>query len=71
LKTKGHLTFLPPQVVGQQLASDGLTRLWQLTTSTWELLELGSQINFKHCFDINSQMKTLFLFELLPLFQLS
>jgi hypothetical protein len=40
LKTKGHLTFLPPQVVGQQLASKILTKLGQLTTiGTWELLE--------------------------------
>ncbi len=27
-------------VIGQQLALDGLTRLWQLTIDTWELLEL-------------------------------
>jgi len=40
LRTKGHLTFLPPQVVGQQLASKGLTRLGQFTiVGTWELLE--------------------------------
>jgi hypothetical protein len=35
LKMKGRFTFLPPQIVGQQLASNGLTRLWQLTISTW------------------------------------
>jgi len=40
LKTKGRFTFLPPQVVGQQLASNGFTRLWQLIACTWELLEL-------------------------------
>jgi hypothetical protein len=40
LNTKGRFTFLPPWVVGQQLASDGFIKLWQLTTSTWELFEL-------------------------------
>jgi hypothetical protein len=40
LRIENHLTFLPPPVVGQQLASASLTRLKQLTiTSTWELLE--------------------------------
>jgi hypothetical protein len=40
LRTNGCLTFLPPQVVGQQLALEGLTALGQLTkTDTWELLE--------------------------------
>jgi hypothetical protein len=40
LKMEGHFTFLPPRIVGQQLASNNLTRLWQLTTCKWELLEL-------------------------------
>ncbi len=40
LNMEGLFTFLPPRVVGQQLASDNLTRLWQLTRGTWELLEL-------------------------------
>jgi hypothetical protein len=40
LKIEGHLTFLPPRVVGQQLTSKGFTRLVQLiVVSTWELLE--------------------------------
>jgi hypothetical protein len=40
LKIESRLTFLPPQVVGQQLASKSFTRLKQLTiASTWELLE--------------------------------
>jgi hypothetical protein len=34
LNTKGHLTFLPPRVVGQQLALIGLTRLLQLRACT-------------------------------------
>jgi hypothetical protein len=38
--TEGRLTFLPPQVIGQQLASKGLTRLGQLIVAcTWEWLE--------------------------------
>ncbi len=42
LKIESHLTFLQPQVVGQQLALEGLTRLGQLTaTGTWELFEQG------------------------------
>jgi len=40
LNIEDLLTFLPPQVVGQQLASNSLVGLWQLTSSTWELLEL-------------------------------
>ncbi len=40
LKIEGYFTFLPPQVVGQQLASDGLIRLWQLIEGIWELNEL-------------------------------
>jgi hypothetical protein len=40
LKTKCCFTTLPPQVVGQQLASNGLTRLWQLIEGIWELIEL-------------------------------
>jgi hypothetical protein len=40
LRIENRLTFLPPQVVSQQLASESLTRLKQLTTaSTWELFE--------------------------------
>jgi hypothetical protein len=39
LKIESHFTFLP-QVIGQQLASKGFTRLGQLiVASTWELLE--------------------------------
>jgi hypothetical protein len=40
LKTKGCPTFLPPRIVGQQLASDNFSKLWQFTTRTWELLKL-------------------------------
>ncbi len=40
LKMKGCLIFLPPWVVSQPLALNSFTRLWQLITSTWELLEL-------------------------------
>jgi hypothetical protein len=40
LKIEGCFTFLPPQVIGQQLALEGLTRLGQLIlVGTWELLE--------------------------------
>ncbi len=40
LKVEGHFTFLPPQVVGQQLASVGHTMLWTLIASTCKLLGL-------------------------------
>ncbi len=40
LRIESCLTFLPPQVVGQQLASKSFTRLKEFTiASTWELLE--------------------------------
>jgi len=42
LKTEGCLTFLPPQVVGQQLASSDRTMLWTLIQITNELLGLDN-----------------------------
>jgi hypothetical protein len=42
LKMKGHLTFLPPWIVGQQLTSVDHTMLWTLITSTCELLGLNN-----------------------------
>jgi hypothetical protein len=64
LRTNGCLTFLPPQIVGQQLASEGLTTLGQLiTTSTWELLkhEGWEPKKFERCFYKGGQRKTLLL----------
>jgi hypothetical protein len=40
LKMEGCITFLPPWIVNEQLALDGITRLWQFILGTWELLEL-------------------------------
>jgi len=42
LKTKGYIAFLPPWVVGQQLASTGCTMLWTLIVSTCEMLEINN-----------------------------
>jgi len=74
LRTKGHFTFLPSQVVSQQLASKGLTRLRQLiATRTWELLEQEDwePNNFEHCSYEGGKRKTLFILELLIHFELS
>jgi len=40
LNREDLFTFSPPRVIGQQLASNSLVGLWQLTKNTWELLEL-------------------------------
>jgi hypothetical protein len=42
LKTKGCFTFLPPQVVGQQLTLVNRTMLWVLIVGTCEMLELNN-----------------------------
>jgi hypothetical protein len=42
LKTEGRITFLPPWIVGQQLASGSHTMLWALIEATCELLKLDN-----------------------------
>ncbi len=41
LKMEGGFTFLPPWIVGQQLALVGYTMLWTLITVTCKMLELN------------------------------
>jgi hypothetical protein len=46
LSLEGHLTFLPPRIMGQQATSTDLTRFCQQTISTWQLPTLeGSPPN--------------------------
>ncbi len=73
LKMESHLIFLPLRIVGQQLALDGFTRLWQLIRGTWELLELKDcePINFKCYFYVGNQRKTMFFLKLLPPIELN
>jgi len=40
LEMKGHFTFLPPQIIGQQFISASRTMLWALIVGTCEMLEL-------------------------------
>ncbi len=40
LSLEGDLTFLQPRVMGQQATSTDLTRFYQQTISTWQLLTL-------------------------------
>jgi hypothetical protein len=70
LKMEGWFTFLPPWVVGQQLASTNCTMLWTLITCTCKMLELDDWEPKNLQARLRSK-KTLFLLELLPPFELS
>jgi len=58
LSLEGHLTFLPPRVMGQQATSTDLTRFYQQTINTWQLPTLeGSPC--KHYSYVGGERNTL------------